>query len=95
MWPSASREQPRAVVRAAKPSSQAQDLIFVSAHSAAPDLQGSAAEQMAIALDRLASVLAADEAGLGDVVKVGLFYHRTLVDEEAILLQQLRSAFPE
>jgi enamine deaminase RidA (YjgF/YER057c/UK114 family) len=83
------------VVGGARPASTAQDVVFISAQSAAPDLPASAAEQLTISLDRLAAALAGQAAGLADVVKVGLFYHQSLVDEERMLLQKLRGAFPE
>lgn len=71
----------------------AQDLVFIGAQSARSGEGTPLQEQFATTVARLKSVL--HEAGLtfDDVVKVGIFYHQSVMGEEAALLGDLKTLF--
>ena len=69
----------------------AQDLIFISAQAA--DATGSLQEQTSQVIERLQAALAEAGASTQDVAKVGIFYHQSVLDQEAALLAQVRATF--
>jgi enamine deaminase RidA (YjgF/YER057c/UK114 family) len=78
----------------ARPFGRSQDVIFISAQSAAPDQPATAIEQLEIAVAKVAAALALAGASLSDVVKLGLFYHNDLVAQEPAVLARLRELVP-
>ncbi|WP_018388925.1 RidA family protein [Ancylobacter sp. FA202] len=76
----------------ARAQRRAQDIVFVSAQFGDP------ADGLEVQIDQaVAGVIAAlaqAGAGPGDVVKLGLFYHRSLIASESLILSRLRAAFP-
>ncbi|MBS7537343.1 RidA family protein [Ancylobacter lacus] len=76
----------------ARPHSRAQDIVFVSAQL------GTAGDGLEDQIDQaVAGVVAAlSEAGatVADVVKLGVFYHRSLIASEPAILARIGAAFP-
>lgn len=94
MAQSTAATDPSAQIGNAQPYSYAQDLLFVSAQSAAPDVSAPLASQADAALAKLTAILAEAGASAADVVKIGVFYHQSVLDQEPQLLQRIRRAFP-
>lgn len=76
----------------ARAHGRAQDIVFVSAQFANPD-DGLDA-QIDAAVGKVHAALADAGAGPGDVVKLGLFYHRSLIASEPHILARIAAAFP-
>ena len=76
----------------ARAQQRAQDLVFVSAQFGDPADGLEAQIDQAVA--SVSAALAQAGAGPGDVVKLGLFYHRSLIASESLILSRLRAAFP-
>jgi enamine deaminase RidA (YjgF/YER057c/UK114 family) len=76
----------------ARAQDRAQDLIFVSAQFGDP--RDGLEAQIAQAAARVIAALAEAGAGPGDVVKLGIFYDRSLIARETTILSRLRAAFP-
>ncbi|TCK16611.1 enamine deaminase RidA (YjgF/YER057c/UK114 family) [Ancylobacter aquaticus] len=76
----------------ARAHSRAQDIVFLSAQLGNP--QDGLDAQVDQAVAKIIAALAGAGAGPGDVVKLGLFYHRSLIAHEALILSRLRAAFP-
>jgi enamine deaminase RidA (YjgF/YER057c/UK114 family) len=81
-------------ITAFKEISFAEDLVFVGAQSAGAGngmpLQG----QLTTTLAKLRSILNDGSMTFADVVKIGVFYHQSVLEEEAFLLKGLRALFP-
>ena len=75
----------------ARPFARAQDLIFVSAQSAANS--DTLQKQTEEVLQKLASILRQGGASFSDVAKVGIFYHQSELEREMVILDQVRRAF--
>jgi enamine deaminase RidA (YjgF/YER057c/UK114 family) len=77
----------------ARPFAYAQDLLFVSAQSAGAGSRLTLAEQTNSTLKKLGDILTQAGASAKDIVKVGVFYHQSVLDQEREILAQVREAF--
>ncbi len=71
---------------------RAQDVVFVSAQFGTPG--DGLEDQIDQAVARLSAALADAGVTPGDVVKLGVFYHRSLIADEPAILARIRAAFP-
>lgn len=69
----------------------AQDLLFVSAQSAGSG--DPLPDQIGQVLAKLEAILGEAGASFGDVAKVGIFYHQSVLDQEKAILTRVREAF--
>lgn len=76
-----------------KEISFAEDLVFVGAQSVPSGKRASLQEQFTAVVAKLKSVMESAGLTLDDVVKVGVFYHQSVIGEEASLLKDLRGLF--
>ncbi|MGF7162583.1 enamine deaminase RidA (YjgF/YER057c/UK114 family) [Rhodoligotrophos appendicifer] len=76
-----------------KEISFAQDLVFVGAQYAPAASGATLREQAAAIFGRLRSILQSAGLTLNDVVKIGVFYHQSLMEEEDALLKEIRMLF--
>lgn len=76
-----------------KEISFADDLVFVGAQSAPPSSGASLKQQVTTIVAKLRSILQGAGLTLDDVVKVGVFYHQSVLAEEASLLKDLMALF--
>lgn len=76
-----------------KPYDWAEDILFISAQSAGERAYGSWTEQAAETLRKLRRILS--EAGVSprDIVKVGIFYHQSLIASEADIVRQVAEEY--
>lgn len=72
---------------------RAQDLVFISAQTSAPELPDGWRNQLELTIGRLVAALS--EAGVtpAAMVKIGLFYEQSLVEEETEIIGAIRKAF--
>lgn len=84
---------PNVAVKNAKVFGRAQDLVFISAQSSVPELPAGWRSQLKMTIGRLKAALS--DAGLipANMVKIGLFYDQSLVEEETEIVAALREAF--
>lgn len=71
----------------------AEDLVFVGAQSASKGVGTTYQEQLTATLAKLRAILNGRSLSFADVVKIGLFYHQSIMADEARLLAALKAEF--